>query len=187
MSVWDEKPNPSDKKYWAESKYGDVTLDIFTGEYFEDEDAWLEKLKAHYDRLEGIVGSLEEMGVLAVYDMEHWSTDYATLKEKAEKWDEIKDICERVPDNHTSSAGLYHCQLYKAKYEGLMSGNQMLRSDMGRYRKWWLDERNKLEAVKNIIKEYNDNTGEREPVPTKGLSEAYEAFLRIEEILEAEG
>ena len=49
-----------------------------------------------------------------------------------------------------------------------------------------VDISEKLEAVKNVIKEFHDNTGERGPIPTKGLGEAYEAFLRIEEILEAE-
>ena len=93
MSVWDEKPEfPLDFTTEYEHYKGLIKY------WQQKNDAWLEKVKAHYDRLEGIVGSLEEMGVLAVYDMEHWSTDYATLKEKAQKWDLLQKLDPDSPD-----------------------------------------------------------------------------------------
>ena len=166
MSVWDEKPEfPLDFTTEYEHYKGLIKY------WQQKNDAWLEKLKAHYDRLEGIVGALEEMGVLAVYDMEHWSTDYAELKEKAEKWDELCE-CLRWGKNTKVETILM-------MFNAVNTGNQL--------------KRKKLEAVKDALtEEYWGPRG----VPTwnKPSFTAYDyedgdaknAVNRIAKILEAE-
>ena len=101
MSVWDEKPEfPLDFTTKYEHYKGLIRY------WQQKNDAWLEKVKAHYDRLEGIVGALEEMGVLAVYDMEHWSTDYAKLKEKAQKYDAHEWVTKETAEGEIQD--IYH-------------------------------------------------------------------------------
>ena len=124
MSVWDEKPEfPLDFTTEYEHYKGLIRY------WQQKNDAWLEKLKAHYDRLEGIVGALEEMGVLAVYDMEHWSTDYAELKEKAEKWDELCE-CLRWGKNTKVETILM-------EFNAVNTGNQQKREKLEAVKKWF--------------------------------------------------
>ena len=151
--IWAQKPKIQELELWG----GDGSPNYEA--YDADEmDECLEKLRAQYDGLKGVVDGLVEMGVVSVYDDRHWSTDYAELKEKAVKYDEL---------------------VYEHKDE------VFLKEMVSHQRKQLVELKDKLEAVKNIINEFNDNSKEKGPIPAKGLSEAYEAFLKIEEILES--
>jgi len=89
--IWKEKPTLFVEELEHEGivYFGDMTFTTENEVEFIKEigkfNAWLAKLKVHYNRLEGIMSSLEDMGVLNVYDIKHWSTDYAEQKEKYQR------------------------------------------------------------------------------------------------------
>ena len=157
MSVWDEKPEfPLDFTTKYEHYKGLIRY------WQQKNDAWLEKVKAHYDRLEGIVGALEEMGVLAVYDMEHWSTDYAKLKEKAQKWDKLESD-------------------YKITRDIALTTNEKLLRIIK-------EKDEKLEAVKNLLGEYEEwAERDRRSMDMTPSFDPVKFYDKIKKALEAEG
>lgn len=97
--IWAKKPDPSDDKYWdwkdVNEKYG-VADNFHFKEFIEDRDAWLKKLKAHYEPYDELLKAeplmpLDIKSVLAKEGMPILIDEgrFRELKGKAEKYDEL--------------------------------------------------------------------------------------------------
>lgn len=92
------------------------------------------------------------------------------ILEKAEKWDKLVPLLTRGDGDEEKAIEVYMARAQTA----------FLTETLGRC----LQRKERLEAVKRVIERFRDNSGQRGPVPTKGLIAAYAAFCDIREILE---
>ena len=146
-------------------------------------DIWSRKPKAYPS---GIYGKGEGVKLNAFYleqEMDAW------LEELWKVWFELKldaTMYQSIKDIEIDIKSKLKFWNREDEEPSLMAQNLLGVAAIDELAKRYIDQGKKLEAVKKIIKEFNDNSEERGPIPTKGLSEAYEAFLRIEEVLETE-